>query len=318
MFCIEYVVKYSINLAKEDFMKTQRNILIAFILNLSFSVFEVVGGFFTGSIAIVSDALHDAGDALSIGLSYFLEKKSKKAPDENYTYGYRKYSVLGSLITTMILLCGSVVVIAGAVERLFNPQSIDYSGMIIFAVVGMAVNFLGAMFTHSGDSLNQKAINLHMLEDLLGWAVVLVGAIVMNFTDLSVLDPLMSIGVALFIFINSLKNLKEVLDIFLEKVPENISLEEIEKKLLSVEGVEDVHHIHVRSFDGNVSFASMHIVTEKDPIEIKEKVREVLEGFLIFHSTLELESPLENCGHKHCHIEEGECHGHHHHHHHHH
>ena len=299
-------------------MKTQRNILIAFILNLSFSIFEIVGGFFTGSIAIVSDALHDAGDALSIGLSYFLEKKSKKDPDENYTYGYRKYSVLGSLITTIILLTGSLVVIAGAVERLFNPQSIDYSGMIIFAVVGIAVNFLGAMFTHSGHSLNQKAINLHMLEDLLGWAVVLVGAIVMSFTNLYILDPLMSMGVAVFILINAIGNLRDVLSVFLEKVPEGISLKNIRESLMALEGVKDVHHIHVRSFDGSINFASMHIVTEENPQKIKEKVRHILEGLCVPHSTLELESPFENCGHEHCRIEEKECHEHHHHHHHHH
>ena len=128
-------------------MKTEKNILIAFILNLSFAIFEFFGGVFTGSVAIVSDAIHDVGDATSIGISYFLEKKSKKKPDEKYTYGYLRYSVMGSVITTLILLFGSCAVIYNAVIRIFNPVEINYNGMIIFAVVGVAVNFLAAYLT---------------------------------------------------------------------------------------------------------------------------------------------------------------------------
>ena len=144
-------------------MKTERNILIAFILNFAFSIFEFVGGFFTGSVAIVSDAVHDIGDAASIGISYFLEKKSKKKPDEHYTYGYARYSVIGSVITTLILLVGSVLVVYNAILRIIDPTPINYNGMIIFAVIGAAVNFMAAFFTREGDSLNQKAVNLHML-----------------------------------------------------------------------------------------------------------------------------------------------------------
>ena len=147
-------------------MKSEKNIFIAFILNLAFSVFEFIGGIFTGSVAIVSDAIHDFGDAAGIGISYFLEKKSKKQPDEKHTYGYARYSVIGSLITTFILLFGSVTVIYNAINRLINPSEIDYNGMIIFAVVGVCVNFCAAYFTRDGDSLNQKAVNLHMLDIL--------------------------------------------------------------------------------------------------------------------------------------------------------
>ena len=181
-------------------MKTERNILIAFLLNLAFSIFEFFGGFFTGSVAIISDAVHDIGDAASIGASYFLEKKSKKQPDEHFTYGYARYSVIGSVITTLILLVGSLLVIYNAVLRIIHPTPINYGGMILFAIIGAAVNLLAALFTREGDSLNQKAVNLHMLEDVLGWLVVLVGAVIMRFTDIAIIDPLMSIGVAVFIF----------------------------------------------------------------------------------------------------------------------
>ena len=185
-------------------MKSEKNILIAFVLNLVFSIFEFVGGAITGSVAIVSDAVHDIGDALSIGVSYFLEKKSKKQPDEIYTYGYKRFSVMGSLITTVVLLFGSIAVIYNSVIRIFNPVEIDYGGMIVFAIIGVIVNFIAAWFTKEGDSLNQKAVNLHMAEDVLGWVVVLIGAIVMQFTDFVIIDSIMSVVVAIFILINAL------------------------------------------------------------------------------------------------------------------
>lgn len=299
-------------------MKTERNILIAFILNSLFSVFEFAGGLFTGSVAIISDAIHDLGDAASIGLSWFLEKKSKQKPDESYTYGYGRYSVIGSVVTTLILLVGSVIVVYNAIGRIWEPAPIHYDGMIVFAVVGVCVNFGAAWFTREGDSLNQKAVNLHMLEDVLGWIVVLVGAVVMRFTDLAMIDPLMSIGVAVFIFINAIGNLKEALDLFLEKTPENVRVHEIREHLLALEGVLDVHHIHIWSMDGYSHYATMHIVTNADPHHIKETVREELREHGIGHATLELEGESEHCHEESCHPEHTEHSAHHHHHHHHH
>ncbi len=299
-------------------MKTEKNILIAFILNLAFSVFEFIGGIFTGSVAIISDAVHDIGDATSIGVSFFLEKKSKKQPDEKYTYGYARYSVLGSVITTFILLFGSASVIYNAVMRIIEPTEIKYNGMIIFAVVGVAVNLIAALVTRDGDSLNQKAVNLHMLEDVLGWIVVLIGAIVIKFTELYIIDPIMSIGVSVFIFVNAIKNLKEVVDLFLEKTPHNIDIAEIQEHVSEVEGVLGVHHIHVWSMDGQHNYATMHIVAKGDPHEIKDKIREELKEHEIVHVTLEFETENEHCHEEHCHVEHSSNSGHHHHHHHHH
>ena len=299
-------------------MKTEKNILIAFLLNLAFSVFEFFGGVFTGSVAIVSDAIHDIGDAASIGVSFFLEKKSKKQPDEAYTYGYARYSVIGSVITTLILLFGSVMVIYNAIARIVSPTEINYDGMIVFAVIGVGVNLAAALFTREGGSLNQKAVNLHMLEDVLGWIVVLVGAIVMKFTDFALIDPLMSMGVAIFILINALKNLKEVVDLFLEKTPHGIEIHEIEEHLMEIPGVLGVHHIHVWSMDGQSNYATMHVVTNGDAHEIKHKIREELREHGIGHATLELECEGEHCHEEHCHVEAGHSSGHHHHHHHHH
>ena len=265
-------------------MKTEKNILVAFLLNISFSI------------------------------SYILEKKSKKKADNNYTYGYIRYSVLGGVITTTILLVGSILVIIGAIKRLFNPVDINYNGMIIFAIIGVVLNFLAAYITREGDSINQKSVNLHMLEDVLGWIVVLVGAIIMNFTDIKIIDPIMSILVACFILINALKNLKLVLDLFLEKTPKDIDIEELKKHLLSIDEVDDIHHIHIWSMDGYKTLATMHIVTKSNNIkEVKRKIREELSEHNICHAILETEE--EACDEVECHIEFNPENHHHHHHH---
>ncbi len=297
-------------------MKTEKNILIAFLLNFIFSVFEFVGGFLTGSVAIVSDAIHDIGDALSIGISYFLERKSKKQPDDVYTYGYRRFSVMGSLITTGILLFSSVVVTYSAVIRMFNPVVIDYSGMIMFAVVGTGVNLVAAIVTRGGESLNQKAVNLHMLEDVLGWVVVLIGAIIMRFTDFAIIDPIMSIGISIFILVHAMKNILKIVELFLEKTPSNIDIPEMKKHIMKIDGVEDVHHIHIWSLDGYNNYATMHIVTDNEGQRIKEKVRKELEGHHISHVTLEIETTDEHCHNKFCHIKHDNACSHNHNHHH--
>ena len=295
-------------------MKTERKIFITFILNLVFSVFEFVGGIFIGSIAIASDAVHDLGDATSVGVSYFLEKKSKRQPDEKYTYGYARFSVLGSVITTVVLLVGSIVVVYNAILKIINPAPINYDAMIIFAIFGASVNLIATLLTRDGESLNQKAVNLHMLEDVLGWIVVLVGAIVMKFTDFALIDPIMSILIAVLIFAMAIKNLIEALEIFLEKTP--IEVSKIKEAVLSVDEVEDVHHIHVWSMDGNANYATMHVVTEANTHHVKHEIKEVLEKLNVFHVTIETENNGEHCHEINCTTRENSSQSHHHHHHH--
>ena len=276
-------------------MKTQRNILIAFILNLSFAIFEALGGLVIGSVAILSDAIHDLGDAMSIGIAFFLERKSRRPPDQGHTYGYLRYSVLGGLLTTFILFAGSIGVIVNALGRILTPTPIHYDGMILFALIGVAVNFMAAYFTREGDSINQKAVNLHMLEDVLGWIVVLIGAVVMRFTDLAILDPLMSMGVAVYILYHAVKNLKAAADLFLEKTPEGIDIPELEEHITHIDGVLEIHHIHVRSLDGSNHCATMHIRCRGNFHDIKEAVRVELKEHGIRHATLELEDENEIC-----------------------
>lgn len=296
-------------------MKTEQNILAAFALNLFFSVFEFFGGIFTGSTAISSDAIHDMGDALSIGISYFLERKSKRRADERYTFGYARYSVIGGLITSLILTVGSIVMIYNAIGRIITPRDIHYDGMIIFAVAGVAINTVAAFITHKGDSLNQKAVSLHMLEDVLGWVVVLIGAIVMKFTGFSLIDPIMSIAVSLFILISAVKNTLQVLDVLLEKAPLEVKTEELREHIAEIEGISDVHHIHLWSMDGYHNYATMHIVTEMDHPAAKEAVRAKALELGVGHVTIEIDSTDEDCQEEHCPAIDEHEHVHHHHHH---
>jgi len=296
--------------------KTEKNILVAFILNIAFSIFELVGGFFTNSVAILSDAVHDFGDALSIGISYFLEKKSKQKPDSRYTYGYIRYSILGAFITTTILITGSVIVIIGAVQRIINPVEINYDGMIIFAIVGVVVNFIAAYFTREGDSINQRSVNLHMLEDVLGWVVVLIGSILMKFTDISLIDSIMSIAVSTYILFHSMRNLKAIVDLFLEKTPKGISIKEIKNHLSEIGEILDVHHIHVWSLDGYNNYATLHIKTgTNDLAKLKSTIRKELKEHGINHVTIEIEGKDDECNDENCKVHyEGKTHSHHHHH----
>ena len=278
--------------------KVEENIFIAFILNITFSIIELFGGILTSSVAIISDAVHDAGDALSIGLSYFFEKKSNKDSDKNYTFGYRRYSILGAFITTTIILIGASFVIYNSIIRLFNPVEVNYNGMILLAIFGVVINFLAAYFTKNGESLNQRAVNLHMLEDVLGWVVVLIGSVVIKYTKFYYIDSLMSIGISIFLIIESTKSIKNILDLVLEKVPKGISVEDVVEKVSNIDGIKDVHHIHIWSLDGEKNFATMHVVTDKN---VKEEIREELKKLGISNTTIEIESTKEVCHHKKCH-----------------
>ena len=300
-------------------MKTERNILIAFILNLGFAIFEFVGGIWTGSIAIASDAVHDLGDALSIGMSYLLERIGKKRPDGKHTWGYARYSVLGSLLTTVILLIGSVWVIINAVHKIFVMPEIHYDGVIIFALIGVCVNLLAVFVTKDGDSLNQKAVNLHMLEDVLGWIVVLIGAVVMRFTGFSLIDPLLSICVAVYILIHACGNLKEITALFLLKAPHEIDVGMLEEQIRKLPEVQDVHQIRIWSMDGQEHLGQMHIVTDGDAYTVKQQIRQLLQEYGIAHITLETERGTEQCQEQEDHSTHAcRCCGHHHRHHHHH
>ena len=297
--------------------KSTKNMLLAFILNFSFSVLELIGGFLTNSISIISDSVHDLGDSVSIGASLVLEHKSSKKPNAQYTFGYLRLSVLGAFLTAAILLVGSIFVIYQSVCRFISPTEVNYDGMLIFAIVGIVVNGLAALKTAHGHSLNEKTLSLHMLEDVLGWGAILIGSFVIKFTHWHWIDPILSLAIALFVLYHAYGHIKEVLDVVLEKTPHEIDVEHLRKELSAVHKVEDVHHLHFWSMDAQAHYASLHALigknTTPDEFEaVKAELRHVLSHHGINHATIEME--YVHCGEDHCSVE----HHHHEHHHHHH
>ncbi len=298
--------------------KSTHNMLLAFLLNFAFSIIELVGGIFTNSISIISDSVHDLGDSISIGASLVLEHKSGKKPNDRYTYGYLRYSILGAFLTSMILLLGSAFVIYRSVCRIITPTAVDHDGMLIFAIVGIVVNGLAALKTAHGHSLNEKTLSLHMLEDVLGWAAILVGSVVIKLTGWHLVDPILSLAIAVFVLTHAFGHIREVLDVVMEKAPSGVCVAELTEKLSHVKKVKDIHHVHLWSMDGQRHFASLHALVEENTTktefeEIKEELRHILQHRGISHSTVEME--YIPCEHSKCDISSQQIHGHHCHHH---
>lgn len=276
------------------------NIKIAFLLNFSFTLLEIVGGILTNSVAILSDAVHDLGDSLSLGLAWFLGNYSEKENNNQYTYGYRRFSLLSALINTVVLIIGSVFVLISAVPRLINPQQPSAKGMIGFAVVGIIVNGIGAFKTKGGSSLNERVVSWHLLEDVLGWAAVLVVGIIMYFKEIPILDPLLSIAITLYILFNVFSSFKETILLFLQTVPKDVDIEELILKFENIDNVIDTHHTHVWSLDSERHVLSTHLRVEDactldEILRVKREARDLLSGLNIEHITIEVEFESEDC-----------------------
>ncbi|MBT5794290.1 MAG: cation transporter, partial [Deltaproteobacteria bacterium] len=233
---------------------------VAFLLNFIFTLIEIAGGLWTNSVAILADALHDAGDSLTLLLAWYLQKASEKERDQRFSYGYGRLSLLAALINGVVLLAGSIVVIVLVIPRLFEPQVVDATGMFWLALLGIAFNGFSFWRNRRSQSLNAKMVNWHLLEDVLGWTVVLAGSIVMHFGDYPWLDPLMALGVTLFILWNVFKSLGRVTKIFLQSKPEGVDLPAIENELRRLNNVEDIHDVHAWSLDGKYHVLSLHVV----------------------------------------------------------
>ena len=241
-----------------------KNIKVAFLLNLGFTIIEIVGGILTGSLAILSDALHDLGDSLSIGLSWYFQKLSTKGKDRKYSYGYKRFSVLGALINAVILLVGSLIVLSQAIPSLLSPNQVDEKGMFWIAIFGVVVNGAAVLRLRKGSSLNEKVISLHLLEDVLGWIAVLIGSVLIMQFDWYFIDPLLSILISIFIIYNLVKNLRSAMDIILQTTPSNIELDKVESEILTLKPVCEIHDCHIWSMDGEYNVFSAHIVLDQD------------------------------------------------------
>lgn len=278
----------------------QGNIKIAFFLNLTFTLVEIVGGFFTNSMAILSDALHDLGDSLSLGIAWYLEKYSQKKPDSKFSYGYARFSLLGALINCFILFGGSIFVLSKSIPRIFQPETVNAKGMLALAILGIVVNGLAVLRLKKGATLNEKVVSWHLLEDVFGWVVVLITSIVLLFVNIPIIDPILSIALTFYVLFNVFKNLKSILKILLEGVPENVDIFEIETKIASLVGVISVHHTHIWTLEGERIFLSTHIVisdkmTPSEQIELKQKTKALLSQIGIEHATIETDYNNEDC-----------------------
>lgn len=274
--------------------QSSKNLKIAFFLNLGFTIFEFIGGLYVNSIAIVSDAVHDLGDSLSLGTSWYLQHKSKQEANDRFTYGYKRFSLLGALINCLVLLLGSVYVLYEGIKRIIEPELSDAKGMIVFAIIGVIVNGYGAWKVSKGKSMNEKIVSLHLLEDVLGWLAVLVVAIILYFYENPYLDPALSILITLYILFNVFKRLKETLFIFLQGVPKEVNLRTIKNKILNVNNVVSLHHTHVWSQEGENHIFTTHLVLKNidqlgQLLEVKREVKEILKEYNFDHYTIETE-----------------------------
>ncbi len=279
---------------------SEGNLKVAFLLNAAFTVVEIAGGLWTNSIAILADALHDAGDTASLGLAWYFERMSRRGRTARHTYGYRRFRLLGGLITGVILLVGLGFVLWQAIGRLRSPESVDAHGMIALAVLGVVVNGAAVLRVRRGSSLTEQVVSWHLLEDTLGWVAVLIGAGVMAVWDLPIIDPLLSIGISLFILWNVGRNLSKVMAVFLQTTPASFDPEAFETELLRQPKVEDVHHLHVWSLDGETHVLTLHLVmsadaSREDVVAVKEGVRAGLDPHDFRHVTVDVELAGEAC-----------------------
>lgn len=274
------------------------NIRLAFFLNLSFTIAEIIGGILTNSMAILSDALHDLGDSISLGMAWYFERFSRKGPDAEYSFGYARFSLLGALINSVVLVAGSALVLSQSIPRIFRPQEVHPEGMVLFALLGILVNGAAVLRLRKGKSLNEKVVSWHLLEDVLGWIAVLIAGIVMLFADLPVLDPLLSVGITLFVLFNVLKNVRELMRVLLQGVPRGVSVTELEEIIGKVPHVAAVYHTHLWSLEGERNQLTTHILVEDDApadqiIAIKENIQAIASGQGIDHVTIQVDFPKE-------------------------
>lgn len=281
-------------------MHSTRNIRLAFFLNLIFTILEFIGGWLVNSVAILSDAIHDLGDSLSLGTAWYLQHKSKQKADQTFSFGYQRFSLLGALINSIVLIAGSVFVIQEAIDRLIHPEMADPTGMLGFAVIGVAVNGYAAWKMSSGKSLNERVVSWHLLEDVLGWVAVLIVAVIMHFVESPYLDPALSLAITAYVLFNVVKRLRETMLLFLQGKPKDINRDELEKRLLAIPHVSSIHHTHIWSLDGEHHVFTTHLELSalsdlQDILQVKRQVRTILNDYAFKHYTIQTEFAEEDC-----------------------
>ena len=277
-------------------MKAKYAVWVAFFLNLTYAIVEFIAGGVFGSSAVLADSVHDLGDAIAIGISAFLETISNREEDNRYTLGYKRFSLLGALVTAVILVTGSVLVILENVTKILHPQPVNDEGILWLGIIAITINLLASLVVGKGKTKNESILSLHFLEDTLGWVAVILMAIVLRFTDWYILDPLLSLVISFFILTKATPRFWSALKIFLEAVPEGVEAGNLEKDLEALTNVKSVNQLSIWSMDGLENNAIIHICIKdwEKIMETKEAVRQFLEERGVQNITIEVDSSQIN------------------------
>ena len=277
-------------------MSSKRAVWLSFFLNLSYAIVEFIAGGVFGSSAVLADSVHDLGDAVAIGVSAVLETISNREEDSQYTLGYKRFSLLGALITAVILMTGSVFVILENTTKLFNPQPVNDEGILWLGIIAVTINVLASLVVRKGKTKNESILSLHFLEDTLGWVAVILMAIILRFTDWYILDPLLSLVISFFILSKAIPRFWSTLKIFLDAVPEGVDIEQVRSDLEQLEYVASVNQLNLWTMDGLEKNAIVHVcLKEMEHMETcKESIRIFLKDCGFQNITIEVDADLES------------------------
>ena len=275
-------------------MKTKHTVWLAFFLNLSYAIVEFIAGGIFGSSAVLADSIHDLGDAIAIGISAFLETISNREEDSHYTLGYKRFSLLGALVTAVILMTGSVLVILENITKLFHPQPVNDEGILWLGIIAVSINVLASLVVRKGKTKNESILSLHFLEDTLGWVAVILMAIVLRFTDWYILDPLLSLVISIFILSKAIPRFWSTLKIFLDAVPEGVDIKQVKSDLEQLDHVTSINQLNLWTMDGLEKNAIVHVCLKKvEHMEVcKEAIRAMLKDYGFQNITIEVDADL--------------------------
>ena len=275
-------------------MKTKHAVWLAFFLNLSYAIVEFIAGGLFGSSAVLADSVHDMGDAIAIGVSAFLETISNREEDSHYTLGYKRFSLLGAMVTAVILMTGSVLVILGNITKLFHPQAVNDEGILWLGIIAISVNVIASLVVRKGKTKNESILSLHFLEDTLGWVAVILMAIVLRFTDWYILDPLLSLVISIFILSKAIPRFWSTLKIFLDAVPEGVDIKQVKSDLEQLDHVASLNQLNLWTMDGLEKNAIVHVCLKKvEHMEVcKEAIRAMLKDYGFQNITIEVDADL--------------------------
>ena len=277
-------------------MKAKYTVWVAFFLNLSYAIVEFIAGGIFGSSAVLADSVHDLGDAIAIGISAFLETISNREEDSHYTLGYKRFSLLGAMVTAVILMTGSVLVILENIAKIFHPQPVNDEGIFWLGIIAITINVLASLVIRKGQTKNESILSLHFLEDTLGWVAVILMAIVLRFTDWYILDPLLSIAISFFVLSKALPRFWSTLKIFLDAVPEGVDIQKIKTDLAELDHVASINQLNLWTMDGLEKNAIVHVcLKEMEHMETcKESIRIFLKDCGFQNITIEVDVDLES------------------------